>query len=145
MILIFGTAIGILLMKFDFNFVGNSMLESTNVDVGFAELSSIVLTAATVVLGGVALAIGVVEIFGFQFIRAELIKNAEQVVRSRLDDSLDKRVEAEIVKRLVPQIDKMLEKAGRGGQLDKAVSRAMHGSAEDELNPEFHPDDDGNR
>ena len=91
------------------------------------------------------MAIGVVAIFGFQFIRAELIKNAEQVVRSRLDDSLDKRVESEIVKRLVPQIDKMLKKAGRGGQLDKAVSRAMHGSAEDELNPEFDPDDDGNR
>lgn len=87
------------------------------VDMSYADLAAINLTVATIVLGGVALIVGLVAVFGFQIIRSESVSNAE------------KRVLEEMPEMLTRELGRM----ETNGQLTRALERAIYsGGAEDD-------------
>ncbi len=87
------------------------------VDMSYAELAAINLTVATVVLGAVALIVGVVAVFGFQIIRTESVTNAEKRVLEEMP---------EMLKRQLGQMEK-------NGELTRAMERAIYsGGSEDD-------------
>lgn len=143
--LILGVPIGALLMTYEFDLVSSHMPEATQLKVGFAELASIGLTAATVALGSVALVVGIAAVFGFRSIQTESIRGAQREVARKLDDSLDARVDAAIIERLQPRIEAIIKSAGEGGAFDEAVAKTMYGSSYNELAEDFDSNDAGDR
>lgn len=95
----------------------NSGAAAQTFEMSYADLAAINLTVATVVLGAVALIVGVVAIFGFQIIRSESVSNAEKRVLEEMP---------EILKRELGQMEK-------NGQLTSALERAIYsGGTEDD-------------
>ncbi|MBO0333597.1 hypothetical protein J0X12_08235 [Sneathiella sp. CAU 1612] len=140
--LVLGILIGALSMTFDFEFVGSHMPGTTNVEFGFAELASVGLTAATVVLGCVALIVGIAAVFGYQSIRSASVNSAEKIAGEKLDGSLDEKVDLAILERLGPRIQELIDNAGKGGKLDEAFAKALYGTTiEEELDEGFDPND----
>lgn len=81
-----------------------------------AESAVIALTAATVVLGAVALVLAIVGIWGYRNIKDGAIQFAS--------------------KKIGEEMEKQLKSAGKGGAFDKAVQRALkqtvYGSPQDD-------------
>ena len=88
------------------------------IDMSYADLAAINLTVATVVLGGVALIVGVVAVFGFQIIRSESISNTEKRVLEEMPEMLKRE----------------LGRMETNGQLTHALERALYsgGSVDDD-------------
>jgi hypothetical protein len=86
------------------------------IDLSYSDLAAINLTAATVVLGGVALIVAVAAVFGFQIIRTESVTNAASRVRADLPDMVQREL-------------KRMEKDGR---LSRAVERAIYSGGKDD-------------
>jgi len=80
------------------------------VEMAYADLASINLTVATVVLGGVALIVAVAAVFGFQVIRREAVTNAEARVKADLPTLVDKE----------------LRKMEKDGRLKNALERVIY-------------------
>ncbi|MBY3344793.1 hypothetical protein [Rhizobium laguerreae] len=88
------------------------------VDMSYADLAAINLTVATVVLGAVALIVGVVAVFGFQIIRTESVSNAE----------------LRVLKEMPAMVQRELHRMENNGQLTAAMERAIYsgGSSDEE-------------
>lgn len=88
------------------------------VEMTYSDLAAINLTAATVVLGGVALIVAVAAVFGFQIIRSESVSNAENRVKEELPAMLERE----------------LGRMENDGRLSRAMERAMYsgGSGDDD-------------
>lgn len=127
-LILIGFLSGIIFMYFDYQFIGEQMVGTKPVNFGFVDLASIALTAATVVLGGVALIVSFVSIFGFQFIRKSAIEAAKREMDKLLSETFEEVVEEMIVKKL----------SDYGYQPRDKVT-------EKELHPDFDKDDDGER
>lgn len=102
---------------FNINFHMNDVRSVARpVEMGYADLASINLTVATVVLGGVALIVAVAAVFGFQVIRHEAVTNAEARVKADLP----------------AMVDKELRKMEKDGRLKSALERVIYsGGSED--------------
>lgn len=94
--------------------------DSSSVEMSYADLATINLTVATVVLGGVALIVGIVAVFGFQVIRTESVSNAKSHVKEELPAMLERE----------------LSRMENDGRLTRAVERAIYSGG---------TDDDGSR
>lgn len=116
----------------DLNFIGIQKINGTSIEFGFLDLASIALTAATVVLAGVALIIAVISIFGFQYISKSSTEAAKNTAKKEVSRLLTEKFEEEIEIRIVKNL------SGLGIMSDKD-------STNRELGENFDEDDDGNR
>jgi membrane-bound ClpP family serine protease len=95
----------------------NAASQPAALSLSYADLAAINLTVATVVLGGVALIVAVVAVFGFQIIRTESVSNAEKRVKEELPAMLDRE----------------LRRMENDGRLSRVMERAMlSGGSEDD-------------
>lgn len=91
------------------------------ISISYADLAAINLTVATVVLGAVALIVGVAAVFGFQIIRSESVSNAE----------------LRVLKEMPGMVERELYRMENNGRLTRAMERAIYSGGSD--------DDDGSR
>lgn len=83
---------------------------AARVELSYAELAAINMTAATVALGAVALVVAIAAVFGFQVIRAASVRAAEI------------RVVGELPRLLQLELSKM----ETDGRLSRALERAIY-------------------
>ncbi|NTJ41670.1 hypothetical protein G6L28_03525 [Agrobacterium larrymoorei] len=86
-----------------------------SVGLSYADLAAINLTVATVVLGAVALIVGVVAVFGFQIIRSESVSNAEQ----------------RVLKEMPQMVERELGRMEKNGGLGRAMERVIYSGGSD--------------
>lgn len=87
---------------------------SRDVEMSYAELAAINLTAATIALGAVAVVVTIAAVFGFQVIRAASVSAAESRVEGDLQNLLQKE----------------LGRMERDGSLTRALERAIYSGNE---------------
>jgi hypothetical protein len=92
----------------NFHFANVPQVQTTQ--MSYADLAAINLTAATVVLGGVALVVAVAAVFGFQIIRSESVANAGERVKSELPE----------------MVERELKKMENDGRLTGALARSIY-------------------
>ena len=103
---------------FDLNirFFGSSNAGSAQLDLSYADLAAVNLTAATVALGAVAVVVTVAAVFGYQVIRAASIAAAEDRVKGDLPTLLKRELLS-------------MEKDGR---LKNALERSIYSGGTDD-------------
>lgn len=114
-----------------------------DLEMSYSDFLTVMFSAATLVLAGVALIVGIVAIFTYQGIKLE----ARNAIQDETDERM-KQVDAQISKEIEEQAAELLKKAGRGGEFDKALQSALmainQGAAE--LDGELEePINDGDR
>lgn len=88
--------------------------ELARIEMSYADLAAVNLTAATIALGAVAVVVTIAAVFGFQVIRAASVSAAE----NRVEGDLPKLLEAE------------LRRMERDGRLTRALERALYSGRE---------------
>ncbi|MBY8915314.1 hypothetical protein KUG85_02815 [Nitratireductor sp. L1-7-SE] len=87
----------------------------TGIQMSYAELAAINLTAATVALGAVAVVVTIAAVFGFQVIRSASIKASEERVKEELPEKLKNE----------------LHRMENDGRLAAALERAIYSGGTD--------------
>jgi len=121
-------------------------VKSVDIALTYTDFVTIMFTGATLVLTALAVFIGIAAVYSFQGLKREahvVIKTEVNKRMSNLDDRISKEADEKITAAVI--------RAGRGGQLDEALEKAIIAIGQGdtklsgELENDFDPDDDGER
>lgn len=117
-----------LTITFDFDWVGSAK-NASEVPMSFADFAALSMTAASLALGAVALGVGLLAAVGFPTIRRQAVleakQSADELIKARLDELLEKQIEAGMRARLQPMFDRLIDNVGNGGPFDEALREAI--------------------
>lgn len=121
--------------------------EVAKLELSYTDFVTVMFTAATLVLGGVALLVALVAIFSYQGMKDE----ARRTIRKAVDEQvqgIDARIEREVSAETEQKLSRAIERAGRDGTLDAALEKALIAiglggtKLTGELDKGFAPDDE---